>query len=736
MEALVGDRSIVFDSWRFDRHGRTLSRIDSDGTLMPIALGSRAVEVLALLLERPGELVTKDALMAAVWPGIAVEPNNLTVQMAALRRVLDEGRAGESCIQTVQGRGYRFIGQPTGATELRSTEVARASEMGGPEKAEISAPRPHGTRRVFWLVAAGATAFAMTVGLAFSWQSGWPGTPKLAPPLSIVVLPFVSLDGNQTDASLADTVTDDLATDLSIKTPAFVMARQTGERSGQNADSQKIGPDLGVRFVLSGSVRKFDRSLWVNAQLISTETGVASWSGRFEIPDVRPDTGWGSAVDRITMAVSRQMVAIEAERGRQERPDNPTALDLLLRAWSLLGQAPSPGRMADATALLERALQLDPSSPAVQVTLADTLLDEDDMQEHGRKAVLMRTTELLAKARTHMPTSYWMQLATLHWLAWQDGRCSEVIEAGGQMINAYPSTAQAYRWVGDCENRTGQADEAIPVLERAIRLSPGEGYQSHNYRNLQYSLLLLGRYDESISWGERALAANAEDNDFERARLQRRLAAAYALTGRIAEARRRLAESMQLQPYVTLRGLFSIETFSPTYTAQVGRVSDGLRLAGMRDHADEMADFGIPSDDRLHPEFVGPTPVTAPGATTILTNDLAPFLAAQKSVVIDTVRNSERRSIAGAIGLRYVGDGGQLSDLAQDRLRVKMQQLTNGNLDAPVIAVGWNSETFDGRNLALRLTALGYTRVYWYRGGREAWEVQALPETDLMLQDW
>ena len=65
-----------------------------------------------------------------------------------------------------------------------------------------------------------------------------------------------------------------------------------------------------------------------------------------------------------------------------------------------------------------------------------------------------------------------------------------------------------------------------------------------------------------------------------------------------------------------------------------------------------------------------------------------------------------------------------------------MQELTKGDFSTPIVAVGWNSERFDGRNLALRLVALGYTRVYWYRGGREAWEVANLPETDLIVQDW
>jgi rhodanese-related sulfurtransferase len=88
------------------------------------------------------------------------------------------------------------------------------------------------------------------------------------------------------------------------------------------------------------------------------------------------------------------------------------------------------------------------------------------------------------------------------------------------------------------------------------------------------------------------------------------------------------------------------------------------------------------------------------------------------------------------VGLKFAGLGGSFTETAQARLGGKVRELTAGDLNQPIVAVGWNSERFDGRNLALRLVALGYANVYWYRGGREAWEVAGLPETDLTVQDW
>jgi class 3 adenylate cyclase/DNA-binding winged helix-turn-helix (wHTH) protein len=109
MDALISPGMVAFESFRFDVDLRRLLCRDAAGVWAPAAVGSRALDVLAVLLRQPGALVTKDVIMQQAWPGTAVEANNLTVQITALRKVLDGGRPSESCIQTVAGRGYRFV---------------------------------------------------------------------------------------------------------------------------------------------------------------------------------------------------------------------------------------------------------------------------------------------------------------------------------------------------------------------------------------------------------------------------------------------------------------------------------------------------------------------------------------------------------------------------------------------------------------------------------------------------
>src|SRR6516165_3362181 len=118
MDAPVGGKRLFFDNFRLEPMAGRLFHRDATGEWEPVSIGARALDILGVLLKNPGVVVSRDAIMDAVWPGIAVEPSNLTVQIAGLRRVLDDGRGGDSCIQTVPGRGYRF--------DLGATQVAKA----------------------------------------------------------------------------------------------------------------------------------------------------------------------------------------------------------------------------------------------------------------------------------------------------------------------------------------------------------------------------------------------------------------------------------------------------------------------------------------------------------------------------------------------------------------------------------------------------------------------------------
>jgi adenylate cyclase len=431
-------------------------------------------------------------------------------------------------------------------------------------------------------------------------------------------------------------------------------------------------------------------------------------------------------------------VEIEKARSLRERPTNPDAFDLILRARSLQHVPPSLERDKQALALYERALLLDPSSVHALVKTAYFLLETRPFGDWGSFENMQRAERLLAQARALAPGSAEVLNTTVSWLR-SVGRCEEVTEAAQHAIQTDPNRMRTwtgiYNTLAECKTWTGHAEEEITLQMKVDQLNPRSPWKFSRYNHMAFASLMLGKDQDAINFLQRSLAINPEVHGGTQW-IYRMLTAAYARTGRMEEARRSLATADRLWPYDTVRSHYPDNPSSTVYVEQVRGYQAGLRLAGERDHADEDADFGVPGDGTLQSKVAGLTPMDAPGSRTIRTADLVRFLGEAHPIVIDTVSNSWGRSIPGAVGLKYAGLGGSFTDGAQDHLRRKMHELTAGDPNRTIVAVGWNSERFDGRNLALRLVALGYTQVYWYRGGREAWEVAEQPETDLALQDW
>jgi adenylate cyclase len=757
----------LFGDFRLDRRGGGLFRCAEVGGPVPVKIGSRAIEILGVLVERHGDLVSKDDLMAAVWPNTVVEEANLTVQISTLRRALDDGRPGAGCIQTVAGRGYRFLAPVTkldpgaDADASPTATVSDGSTLGAPmpnpgtaigaQPAAPVAPRILGVaRRPTELALAGLVVLLLGVGAAW-WLSGDRSRPVAltpvatavpaaighppAPRLSLVVLPFKNLSDDPKDTYLADGITDDLTTDLSHIPAAFVIARESAYTyRGKATDVRQIGRELGVRYVLEGSVRRIDATLRVNAQLISAETGAHLWSDRFDEEISELAAGQEQVVTRMRAGLGISLVEVENARSLRERPTNPDAFDLILRARSLDNLPPNLQRNDEALSLYERAIALDPTSAYAMRMIANRLINNRSYPSWETAETMQRVETLVTQARAIAPDAEGVLATMIQWYR-KLGRNQEAMAIAQDLIRRFPNNFFGYSALSTSKVYAGHAEDAIPLLEKAILLNPRSSYLFYRYRQLGFAALLLGRDKDAVAFMERSLASNPDD-DGSRQWTYRLLAAAYAQAGEQAAAKRAVAEADHLWPYATVRGHWPDDLSSPVFVEQVRRIPAGLRLAGERDHADEQADFGVPSDATLRKDFAGLTPTTAPGVTTIRTADLTRFLEQARPVVIDTVSYSWGRSIPGAVGLKFSGLGGSLTDRAQDRLRGKMRELTAGDLNRPIVAVGFNSERFDGLNLALRLVALGYSQVYWYRGGREAWEVAEQPETDMAMQDW
>jgi TolB-like protein len=269
----------------------------------PMPVGRRAVAVLRALLERPGVPVSKDALMQTAWPGLAVEEANLTVQIAALRRVLREQPGADRWIETMPRRGYRFVG----SVVVVSNEAVLS-----------------------------------------------------APPRSIAVLPFENMSVDPDQDYFAEGMVEEIITALSRFKWLFVIARNSSfTYKGKAVDIKQVGRELGVRYVLEGSVRKAAGKVRIAGQLIDAATGAHIWADRFE----RDLTDVFALQDEVTVAVvsaiQPKLLQTEMQMATRRRPENLTAYDFYLRALQQTYLTTREG-LAEAIRLAHRAFELDP----------------------------------------------------------------------------------------------------------------------------------------------------------------------------------------------------------------------------------------------------------------------------------------------------------------------------------------------------------------------------------------
>ena len=529
MDPFASSEVFVFDRYRLDRRRGGLFRESEDGGLVPVPLGSRALDVLTLLLGRCGDLLTKEEIFASVWSKTVIEESNLTVQIPALRRVLDQGRASGSCIQTVSGHGYRFV-----------VPVARQ-------------PERH------------ATSFT---------ESDARPTPRL----SIVVLPFANPNNDPEQQYFADGITEDLTTDLSRIQDMLVISRNTAfTYQGKRIDTRQIGRDLGVRYVLEGSVRRSGTRVRVSAQLIDAKSDTHLWAERFDGDTSNLFALQDEITSRIAVALGIELIAAEVARSTA----HPDALDYVLRGRAASSKPQTPGNYAEAIGLFERALALDPRSVEAQSRLGSALAGRviDNMIDTA-VADISRAADLVAQALAASPHSAFAHHAKGNVLRAQR-RFAEAIPEYETALALDRNLAHAFFALGQCKVHAGSVEEAIPLLERVIRLNPRDGSIGSCYLNIGRVHLLESRIDEAIVWIEKACNRVPNHPNF-----RAWLASAYALTGEIERASTELAEARRLSGddrYSTIARLRAVGGWGVPKVRALHEATyfAGLRKAGM-----------------------------------------------------------------------------------------------------------------------------------------------------------
>ena len=587
---------LLFEDFCLDRCRGGLFRQLDGGVSEPLVIGSRALELLCILIDRRGELVAKGELMDAVWPETVVEENNLAVQISALRRLLDHGRSEGSCIQTIPGRGYRFVAAVTRVEPAapltpdpnfsagRGGPVAATGQPIGPGPdgpGGISPVRISRARHRLWggVVAtiAGAVVLVAAAG-AWNWHSLWPGEARRAPRLSIVVLPFTNLSDDREQQYFADGVTEDLTTDLSRIADSFVISRNTAfTYKDKPINAKQIGRELGVRYVLEGAVQRSATQVRVNAQLIDAETDAHVWAERFERDISDLFALQNEITGRIAIALNFALIGAEAARPTV----SPDVLDFILRGRAAALKPPSRENRAERIGFYERALALDPQSVEAQSLLALTLTGRvfDGMSTSAADDI-ERAEGLVGKALASSPRSLLSRVAKGDLLRALN-RCEEAIPEYEMVLASNPNAVGVLGALGQCKLYTGSIEETIPLAEQAIRRSPRDPLIFFWYLQIGRAHLLQSRTDEAILWLEKARSANPAHPS-----VHSLLASAYGLASRTERAASELAEARRLsgEPdrYSSIarlsRGYFGVPKVRALYEATY---FVGLRKAGV-----------------------------------------------------------------------------------------------------------------------------------------------------------
>jgi TolB-like protein len=510
MTALTASDIFLFEGFRLDRRG--LFRRDERGAFVPVAIGARALDVLGVLIERPGDLVSKDEIMAAVWPETVVENSNLTVQIAALRRVLDRGRAEGSCIQTVAGRGYRFV--PT-LTRKGVRFVGEVREEGKP-----AAPAPE---------------------IAVE-----PGRPELALPAkpSIAVLPFANLSGDPEQEYFADGMVAEIITALSRIRWLFVIARNsTFTYKGQAIDVKQVGRELGVRYVLEGSVRKGGNRVRIAGQLIDAETGAHLWADHFDgsLEDVF------DLQDKVATSVAGviepTLQAAETARSARRPTNDLSAYDAYLRAFAMYST--SHRQMREALALLEEAIRRDPQyGPALGFAGLCCMHLASDASAPDREAIRLKGIEFGRRAVEVGDEDSGVLADAAMTLAVFGEDIDAMMLLVDRALALNPGYARGWHVSGFLRLWAGQTDLAIEHAAMALRLSPRAQAESSSFL-IGAALFFSRRFEEAIP---RLRVAIEETPAF--LTPYRFLAACYAHAGLLDEARTTIGRLRALTPEV------------------------------------------------------------------------------------------------------------------------------------------------------------------------------------------
>ena len=485
----------------------------------PVALRPKTYALLTLFVASPGRVLGKDELLAALWPKVVVTEGSLSQCVTELREALREH--GASLIKTVARQGYRFDG------EL------------------LADPTPA-------------------------------ATPARDMP-SIAVLPFQNLSGDPEQDYFADGMVEELITALSRMRSLFVIARSSSfTYKGRAVEAKQVGRELGVRYVLEGSVRKAGKRVRITVQLVDASMGAHIWADRFE-GDLEEIF---ELQDRITAsvvgAVAPKLQQAEIERAKRKLTGSLDAYDYYLRGLASFYQRNSHERIAEALRLFERAVELDSEFASARAMAALCYVDRKANGWMIDPVDEVSETERLARRAIQAGSDDAFVLGAGGWaLAY----VVRELDAGAGFVDRAlalnPNLADAWRWGGWIKNWLGEPDVAIARLAHALRLNPLDQRCPSMHSAAAHAYFFAGRHDDAVSHASIFMQDQPDSQTAFRIH-----AASSAFAGRLMEAQQSVARLRELNPALRVSNLKNV--LGPYRRPEdLAKYEEGLRLAGL-----------------------------------------------------------------------------------------------------------------------------------------------------------
>jgi TolB-like protein/Tfp pilus assembly protein PilF len=530
----------LFGDHTLDTDRRELRR---GANIVPVT--PQVFDILEFLIRNRERVVSKDDFIATIWGGRIVSDAARTTRLNAARRAIGDSGEAQSVIRTVARKGLRFVAEVREVEQ--SEDTGTATVVPEPGRHEVM------TRPILVL----------------------PDKP------SIAVLPFANLSGDTEQEYFVGGVVEDITTALSRMRWLFVIARGSSlTYKGRVVDVRQVGRELGVRYVLQGSVRKGASRARISAQLIDASTGVHLWSGRFEgvLDDIF------DLQDRVTAsvvgAIAPELQQAEIQRARRKPTKSLDAYDYFLRGISREGlaegleQRTSEGN-SEALRLFRCAIALDPDFAAAYGMAALCYAQRKAFGWMSDRVREIGEAERLARQGIQAGRDDAVSLGTSGYVL---AFVVHELDTGAAMIEQAlalnPNFAAAWLFSGWTKVWLGRPDVAIEHLERAVRLSPlGRGIAGMQAATA-HAHFFAGRHEEASSWAERVF------REYPASHPGLRIAAASnAAAGRIEQAKKAVARLRQLDPALRVSNLK--EALGPYRPDDLAHYEEGMRKAGL-----------------------------------------------------------------------------------------------------------------------------------------------------------